>query len=86
LSEHDVQAENSEGPDWLAVAHDLEGQVVYVLRRCLAAEGSDGDPPAMKALIAGMEDTSRLKSRAGGLCITVQAARPHQFDARQPWQ
>ncbi len=53
-------AEWSAGPDWKAIAKDHEGQVAYVLRRCLAAEGNDGDPVAMEALIADMEDVSRL--------------------------
>ena len=43
----------------------------YVLRRCLAAEGNDGDPVAMEALIAGMEDVGRFNSRAGGLARPV---------------
>ena len=37
--------------------------MVYVLRRCLAAEDNDGDPVAMEALIAGMEDLGGPRPR-----------------------
>jgi len=46
--------------DWKAIAQDYEGQVAYLLRRCLAAEGNGDDPAAMEALIADAEDMSRL--------------------------
>jgi len=51
----------SEGPEWRAIAQDLEGQVAYLLRRCLAAEGNDADDlDAMAALVADVEDVGRL--------------------------
>jgi len=60
MSDLRVPDEWTQQPDWKAIAQDYEGQVAYVLRRCLAAEGNDGDPEAMEALIADMEDVSRL--------------------------
>lgn len=60
MSELRISDEWASEPDWKAIAEDFEGQVAYVLRRCLAAEGDDGDSVAMEALIADMEDVSRL--------------------------
>ena len=47
-------------PDWRAIVEDLEAQVGYSLRRCLAAEGHDGDVVAMQSLVADAEDIGRL--------------------------
>jgi len=60
VSEPKGPAERGGEPDWQEIAKDFEGQVSYLLRRCLAAEDNDGDPVAMEALIADMEDVSRL--------------------------
>lgn len=60
MEEVGLPAESVREPDWRAIAEDYEGQAAYVLRRCLAAEGNDGDPVAMEALIADAEDVSRL--------------------------
>ena len=54
-------AEWTEGPEWQAIAQDLERQVAYLLRRCLLAEGNDPDDlAAMEALVADAEDVGRL--------------------------
>ena len=45
--------------------------MVYVLRRSLATEDNDGDPVAMEALIAGMEDL-------GGAAPRRRLPRPFQ--------
>jgi hypothetical protein len=47
-------------PDWKTIAQDYDGQTSYLLRRCLAAEGNEGDPAAMVALIADAEGASRI--------------------------
>jgi len=60
MSEVRMPAESVLKPNWRAIAEDYEGQVAYVLRRCLAAEGNDGDLVATEVLIADMEDVSRL--------------------------
>lgn len=60
MSELRTPDEWSPESDWKAIAKGYEGQVAYVLRHCLAAEGNDGDPVAMEVLIADMEDVSRL--------------------------
>ena len=60
MSELFIPVEWTREPDWKAIAADYEGQVAYLLRRCLAAEGKGGDVEAMEALIADAEDVSRL--------------------------
>lgn len=45
--------------DWKVIAQDYEGQLGYLLRRCLAAEGNEG-LLAMEALIADAESASRV--------------------------
>jgi hypothetical protein len=47
-------------PRWRTIAGDLDAQCSYLLRRCLAAEGHEGDQAAMMALIADAEDISGL--------------------------
>lgn len=61
MSEVRMRAESAQEPDWQAIAKDYEGQVSYLLRRCLVAEGNERDDvAAMEALIADAEDVSRL--------------------------
>lgn len=56
-----MPTEWSAEPDWRRVARDLEGQMGYLLRRCLVAEGNDpNDVEAMVALITDVEDVGRL--------------------------
>lgn len=47
-------------PRWRTIAGDFDAQCSYLLRRCLAAEGHEGDAAAMLALIADAEDVSHL--------------------------
>ena len=47
-------------PRWKTIAQDLDAQCSYLLRRCLAAEGNEGDAAAMLALVADAEDISGL--------------------------
>jgi len=51
----------AEEPEWRAIAPDPEGQVAYLLRRCLIAEGNAADDTdALAVLIADAEDVGRL--------------------------
>lgn len=47
-------------PRWRTIAGDLDAQCSYLLRRCLAAEGNEGDAAAMLALVADAEDVAGL--------------------------
>jgi hypothetical protein len=47
--------------DWRAIAHDLEGQLGYVMRRCTAAEGDADDPVPLAALVGDAQDLGRLR-------------------------
>jgi hypothetical protein len=55
-----LNAGDDDRPTFQAIAQDYEGQIGYLLRRCLAAEGNEGDVAAMEALIADAEDVGRL--------------------------
>jgi len=47
-------------PRWKTIARDFDAQLGYVMRRCLAAEGHEGDADAMRALVADAEDVAGL--------------------------